>query len=148
MAPTFSTRVMGADTPQQNQLIKLGFTSVSAQAWAMLSRAHLPIQTQYLLCRKALCNATHLSNLQVVKRDGNMLTRYEPFYGETPKYATQLQGFGETGPVKMGKDGKLGNHGIPMIFVGYALDHSQDCYCMYNPNTQWIRITRDIKWLH
>ncbi len=48
----------------------------------------------------------------------------------------------------MGKDGKLGNCEIPMIFVGYALDHSQDCYCMYNPNTQQIHITRDITWLH
>ncbi len=87
---------------------------------------------------------THLRNLQVVEQNRNTLTWYKHFYGEAPKYAIKLQEFGEAGTVKMGKDGKLGDRGIPMIFVGYALDHSQDCYQMYNPNTQWIHITRDI----
>ncbi len=34
----------GAGTPQQNQLVELGFTSVSAQSLAMLSRANLLLQ--------------------------------------------------------------------------------------------------------
>ncbi len=76
----------GAGTPQRNQLVELGFTSVSAQARAMLSRANLPLQIQYLLCCEALSTATHLSNLQVIELDGNTLTRYEHFYGEAPKY--------------------------------------------------------------
>ncbi len=64
----------GAGTPQQNQLVKLGFTSVSVQAQAMLSRANLPLQMEYVLCHEALSTATHLINLQVVERDGNTLT--------------------------------------------------------------------------
>ncbi len=35
-----------------------------------------------------------------------------------------------------------------MIFVGYALDHSQDCYQMYNPSTTWIHVTCDITCLY
>ncbi len=45
----------GAGTPQQNQLVELGCTSVSAQARAILSRENLPLQMQYLLCLVLQC---------------------------------------------------------------------------------------------
>ncbi len=35
--------------------------------------------------------------MQVVKYDGNKFTRYEDFIDEAPRYATQLQEFGEAG---------------------------------------------------
>ncbi len=138
---------MGAITPQCNQLVKLGFTSVSAKARSMLSRANLPLHMRYMLCHEALSTVMHLSNLQVVERNGNLLTRYEHFFGEAPRYATMLWKFGEAGTVKIGMNGKLEGHKIPMISVGYALDHSQHCYCMYNPSTQQIHIAKDITWL-
>ena len=38
------------------------------------------------------------------------------------------QTFGEAGVVTGGKNGKLGDRGIPMVFVEYAQNHSHDCY--------------------
>ncbi len=60
-------------------------------------------------------------------KEGNTLTRYEHFFGKAPWYATRLHEFDEAGTVKTWKDEKLGDHGIPMIFVGVALNLSKDC---------------------
>jgi hypothetical protein len=35
--------------------------------------------------------------------------------------------FGGAGVVKHGKSSKLNSCGIPMVFVGYAKNHSADC---------------------
>ncbi len=42
------------------------------------------------------------------------------------------------------KDGKVGDRGIIMMFVGYAEGHSGNCYIMYNPVTLQICESRDI----
>ncbi len=34
------------------------------------------------------------------------------------------------------------------MFVGYADNHSGDCYMMYNPNTGRVVETRDVIFLH
>jgi hypothetical protein len=34
-----------------------------------------------------------------------------------------------------------------MLFVGYADDHTGNCYRMYNPVTSGVNVTRDIIWL-
>ena len=44
----------------------------------------------------------------------------------------------------MGKNGKDGNRGTPMIFVHHANNHAGDCYHIYNPNTEYVTKTRDI----
>ena len=33
------------------------------------------------------------------------------------------------------------------IFVGYAIDHAGDVYRMYDPQTQKIKLSRDVRWL-
>ena len=50
--------------------------------------------------------------------------------------------------MKTGKDGKVGDHGVMCMFVGYADNHSGDCYRMYNPNTGRVMETRDVIFLH
>ena len=42
----------------------------------------------------------------------------------------------------------MGDRGIPMVFVGYADNHSWDCYRMWNPSTSKITESRDVIWLH
>ncbi len=76
--------------PQYNQLVKLEFTYVSVKIRTMLSRSSLPLQMCYILHHEALGTATYLSNLQVVERNYNTLTRYERFYGESPRHTTRL----------------------------------------------------------
>ena len=55
---------------------------------------------------------------------------------------------GEAGTVSMGKNGKVGNRGMPMIFIGYAENHAGDCYHMYNPTKGYATEMRDITWPH
>ena len=33
------------------------------------------------------------------------------------------------------------------MFVGYAINHDGDVYCMWDPNTNRVLISRDIIWL-
>ena len=47
-----------------------------------------------------------------------------------------------------GKNGKLGDRGIPMVFVGYAENHSGDCYRMWNPTSRKVTESHDVIWLH
>ncbi len=57
-----------------------------------------------------------------------------------------LRTFGEAGIVKIGKDGKVGDRGITMVFVGYADKHAGYCYRMYNPVTSRVSVTQDVIW--
>ena len=57
-----------------------------------------------------------------------------------------LREWGEAGTVKIGKNGKVEDKGIPMIFIEYAKNHSSDCHGMYNPSTGMINQTHDITW--
>ena len=75
-------------------------------------------------------------------------TKYERFHEAKPCYAKHIRIWGEAGTVSMVKNGKVGNRGIPMIIIGYAKNHARDCYCMYNPNTRYVKEMSDITWLH
>ena len=60
----------------------------------------------------------------VVDKD-KMLKQYQLMSLENPKWAEPgvMRTFGEAGVVTRGKNGKLGDRGIPMVFVG---NHSHD----------------------
>ncbi len=58
-----------------------------------------------------------------------------------------LRTFGEAGIIKNGKDGKVGDRGITMVFVGYADGHAENCYRMYNLMTSQVSVTRDVIWI-
>lgn len=34
------------------------------------------------------------------------------------------------------------------MFTGFALRHEGDCYRMFDPGTQRVHTTRDVRWLH
>ena len=46
------------------------------------------------------------------------------------------------------KKRKVGNKGIPIIFIIHAKNHARDCYCMYNLIMGYLTKTRDITQLH
>jgi hypothetical protein len=89
---------------------------------------------------------TALDNLIPVTWNGITKTRYEHAGFKIPKFVKYLRTFGEAGIVKNGKDGKVGDRGITMPFVGYADEHAGNCYRMYNPVTSGINVTRDVIW--
>ncbi len=45
-----------------------------------------------------------------------------------------------------GMKGKLDRRSERCVMVGYAENHAEDCYRLYNPETQKIIISRDIIW--
>jgi len=55
---------------------------------------------------------------------------------------------GQLGIVKvLQPTNKLSDKGLKAIFMGYANKHAGNVYCFVNPNTNWIILSRDVKWL-
>ena len=54
---------------------------------------------------------------------------------------------GETGTVRTGKDGKVGNCGVTMMLVGYADNHEGNCYRMFNLPRNTIMESHNVTWL-
>ena len=64
---------------------------------------------------------------------GEIKTRYQHAGQEVPKFIKYLRTFGDAGIVKDKKDGKVGDRGITMLFVGYTDGQARNCSRMYNP---------------
>ena len=107
----------------------------------------MPKRMRYALFAECTCTATKLDWATPITLKGVTKTRIEHFGMKIPKFFGQLRTWGEAGTVKTGKDGKVGDHGVTCMFVGYADNHSGDCYRMYNPNTGRVMETRDVIFL-
>ena len=73
---------------------------------------------------EAATTVTALDNLIPVTWNVITTTRYEHAGFEIPKFVKYLRTFGEAEIVKNGKDGKVGDRGITMVFVRYADEHA------------------------
>jgi hypothetical protein len=136
-----------ARTPQQNSLAETGFTVIAAKARVMQNHANLPSSIKYLLFGEAVKTATKLDWMVVTTLDGVSKSRVKHYCGKLPSFASYLKTFGEAGTVTTGKDGKVGNRGVTLIFVGYADKHGGYCYRMFNRHTRMISETRDVTFL-
>jgi hypothetical protein len=136
-------------TPQQNLYAELGFTVLAAKARVMLSAVQVPKEERYKLWGETVVTATTLTleNLTPVTWKGETKTKYEHAGHDIPTFVRHLRTFGEAGIVKNVKDGKVGDRGITMMFVGYAQEHAGNCYRIYNPVTLGVSETRDIIWM-
>ena len=94
---------------------------------------NLPEEIKYKLCKECFNSAIYFSNLKVVTLNE-----------AKPCYAKHLRIWGEAGTVSMAKNGKGGNRGIPMIFIGDAKIHAGNCYHVYSPIVGYVTETRDI----
>ena len=137
------------NTLQQNHLGELGFAALSKKRRAMMSAANIPMSIQYYLFCKAFKTATLLDGLMVKNIEGKDATRYVHFCGHNPKFALHLNTWGEAGTVTLkGKQtAKISDRGAACMFVGYATDHTGDCYRMWDPKTKRVHETRDVIWL-
>ncbi len=133
-------------TPQQNSLAENAFTVIASKTRAVLNAAQIPKSERFKLWGEAAMTVTALHNLILVTWNGITKTRYEHAGFEIPKFVKYLRKLGEAGIVKNGKDGKVGDRGITMLFVGYADEHAGNCYRMYNPVTSQVSVTRDVIW--
>jgi hypothetical protein len=123
------------------------FAVLVAKARAMFSAVQVPKEECYKLWGETVVTATALDNLIPVMLNAETKTRYKHAGHDIPMFVKHLRTFGEAGIVKNIKDGKVGDRGITMMFVGYAQDHTGNCYRMYNPVTLGDSETRDIIWM-
>ena len=135
------------DTPQHNNLAELAFPYLAGRARAMMGAAHIPDDSRGKVSLEVLKCATMLDGLRIVEVNGKRKTRDEHIHGKNPKWAKNLRTWGEAGVVKEGKDGKTGDKGIAMMFVGYPLNREADSVRMWNQNTNGVVTTRDVIWL-
>jgi hypothetical protein len=139
---------MAHSTPQQNGLVEVEFATIAGRARAMCNAAHMSDRIRILVTNEVLTYSTALSNL-VVDKD-KALMHFQLMGLKKSKWAEPgvMRTFGEAGVVTRGENGKLGDRGIPMVFVGYAENHSHDCYRMWNPVSNKITESCDVIWLH
>ena len=137
------------DSPQQNHLVEIGFTTIADRGRAMMNGAHVPTAKRRIISKEAFKMATALDNLVVVDHGGEKKSRYEHVDGKLPGWTKHMRVFGEAGVVKTKTKTtpKSYDKGVLCVFVGYADEHPSDCYRMWNPETNGIHVTRDVTWL-
>ena len=115
-----------------------------------MHQANLPMDMRFRLFGEIFTTITLLDGLMVIEVDGIKRSRYEHIFKEKPKFVKYLRTIGEAGTVKITSDTtpKLQDRGIHCIFVGYALNHPEGCFRMYDPATHRVRQSRDVVWLH
>jgi hypothetical protein len=138
------------DTPQQNHLAELGFAHLANYGRALMARANVPLNIRYKVFTKAFKTATLLDGLTVIRIGNKEATRYEHWCGKNPEFSEHLRTWGKVGTAKIKTNAtpKIGDRGIQCMFVGYSLDHTADCYEMWNPATSRVHQTRDVIWLN
>ena len=132
------------ETPQQNALAELGFTHMAGMARAMMNHANVPAEARYKLFPDAVNTAVMLDYLTVVEINGVSKTRIEHYGLTIPNWSKHLHKWGEAGTVKTGKDGKIGDRGVTMMFIGYANNHEGNVFRMWNKKTSRVSETRDV----
>ena len=136
-------------TPQRNSPVEVKFTHLAGRVRAAFNRTNIPKEERYILFQEFGMTITKLDWLGLRTIDGVTMTKIEHYKGKgkLPKFVANMRVLGEAGTVKIGKDGKVGDRGVTMIFVGYADDNAGDVYRMYNPFTKYVVVTRDVMWL-
>ena len=70
-------------------------------------------------------------------------------FKKNPGFISHLCIFGEMGMVlthkQIGYKSKMSDKGKEVFFVEYATEHAGDVYCMYDPSTKRIKISRDVR---
>ena len=91
-----------------------------------------------------------LDGLTIIDVDGLNQSHYKHAFKKKPNFVKYLRTIGEAGTVKITSDTtpKLQDRRVHCIFVGYALNHPEGCYHMYDPATHRVRQSHDVVWLH
>jgi len=127
---------------------ELGFTLIAARSRAVMNRANFPLEVRSTTFCEVSNYIAQLDWLKVIELDAKKKTHIEHYQGTLPVFANQLRNIGEAGTVRIGKNGKVKDQGITMLFIGYAKQHEGDCWCMYNPETKRVSQMQDVIWLN
>ena len=138
------------DTPQQNSLAEVAFYALANKAQVSMHHVNLPMEMQFRLLGENFTTIAMLDGLTIMDVDGLKQSWYKYVFKKKPKFVKYLCTIGEAGTVKITTDAtpKLQDRGIHCIFVGYALNHLEGCYRMYDPATHRVHQSRDLVWLN
>ena len=116
----------------------------------MLTMVNVPMAEHCSLFQEAANHTTKLDWLAIVKIGNVMKARIEHYGMEITTWTKRLRIWVEAGTVKTGKNGKLGDRGMTMIFFGFTNNHGPDVFQMLNPETRRTMndSNRDVLWLN
>jgi len=136
------------NTPQFNGVVEKAFDIVKTKAIAMMEQAKMAMKMRDNLWAEATRTATYLANLTPHSANDKMMSSDQLWYGFEPKGYKYLRPFGQVGYVAYrGKfQSKFAPRSHKGVMVGYAESSSRDTYRMWNPDTNNIIETRDVKW--
>ena len=136
------------DTPQQQKLAEVAFTTIGNSACAMMIAENVPYTLRFTLYWEENMCATLLDGLVLKTINCITKTRVEHWSDKLPIWAKSLRTWGEAGvaTVKTKTTPKLKNRGITSIFVGYTANHAEGVYWIWNPSTGRVLTSRDVTW--
>ena len=81
----------GPDTPQQNHLAEVAFSTLWGQVRAIMHQAMVPEEKEHLLYQEAISHATRLDGLVLVTVKGMTKTQYEHLLGKNPRFVHNMK---------------------------------------------------------
>ena len=134
------------NTPQHNGVVERRFVTDRDRAMAMMTAANFTPQTQDKLRCEAISTASKLGDILV--RERQKKSAYKMFHGKPSPLIPHLVEFGRIGYVTKREaiKRKWSDKAIKCIMVGYADDHTPDTYRLYNPVTDEVILSRDVRW--
>src|SRR5210317_14677 len=135
------------NTPEQNGVVERAFAALYGKLCATYLKTNLSENLKDKLKGEAVRTLTITDN--ITYRGKNGTCPYEKFYKKKSLDIKYLKRFGEIGVIANRKSikTKTEDRGSKCYFVGYADDHTPDTYRMFNPNTNKIILSRDIRWI-
>jgi len=132
-------------TPQQNGVVERRFPTLKMRALAMMKDANLTIEAKRKLWAEAAMMANILENITLNPKQTK--TPFEIFTGRKLRLYGMMIEFGRIGYVKIPeKQRNWEAKAVKCVMVGYAPDHTEDTYRLYNMDTGKIIQSRDVRW--
>ena len=136
------------NTPQQNGVVERSFATDLRRVYASMIQAGLTKSYINKLWPQAVRAQQRVSNITPNKNNKENACPDKLYYGKEPTLYPYLQQFGRVGFVTIRKklQKKLVKKSMRCVMVGYAENHANDTYMMFNPRTNRIILSRDIRW--
>ena len=123
--------------------------TIASRGREIMNDIQVPRKLRYILWREAFQTATQLDGLTIIEIDGIKNTRYVHWDGSNPVFTKNLRTWGKAGVAKLfnKRSPKIFERGFTCMFVGYPNNHASDTYCMWDPRSTQVHVTRDVTWL-
>jgi hypothetical protein len=107
-------------TPHHNSYAETRFRALAGVTSLMINEASVPRAICYTLIGKVSKTATKLDSLVIVDIDGVKRTQVNHYANVIPSWVKHMRTFDEAATVRTGKDDKVSDRGVTMMFLSYA----------------------------